>query len=60
MAFVSSRDEKMRSADINFQEEFAPKSSFGDVYAASIGLTFDEELSISSKLKPWGITRILE
>lgn len=54
MAFVSSRDEKMRSADINFQEEFAPKSSFGDVYAASIGLTFDEELSISSKLNREG------
>lgn len=54
MAFVSSRDEKMRSADINFQEEFAPKSSFGDVYDAAIGQTFDEELSISSKLNREG------
>jgi len=54
MAFVSSRDEKMRSSDINFQEEFAPKSSFGDVYATSIGQTFDEELSISSKLNREG------
>jgi len=54
MAFVSSRDEKMRSADINFQEEFSSKSSFDDVIAASIGQTFDEELSISSKLNREG------
>jgi hypothetical protein len=50
MPFVSARDERVRSTDLNFQEEFKPKSTAGEVYEASIGLTIDEDLSISSKL----------
>ena len=50
MPFVSARDEKIRSTDLNFQEEFAPKSSFGDTFGAALGLAIDEDLSISSEL----------
>jgi len=50
MPFVSARDERVRSSDLSFQEEFKPKSTAGDVYGASVMMTIDEDLSISSKL----------
>jgi hypothetical protein len=54
MPFVSRRDDRARSQDLNFQEEYVPRADFGDVFAASVGQTIDEELSISSALNREG------
>ena len=54
MPFVSARDELVRSTELNFQEEFKPKSTAGEVYAAGVGLAIDEDLSISSTLNREG------
>lgn len=52
MPFVSHKDRKQDRPI--FQEEYTPEADFGEVFAAGVGITFDEELSISSALNREG------
>lgn len=52
MPFVSHKDQRQNRPV--FQEEYSPRASFGETFAAGVGLAIDEELSISSALNREG------
>lgn len=54
MPFISSKDQRQATSQVDFQTEYTPESEFGEVFAASVGQVFDEELSISSALNKEG------
>lgn len=54
MPFVSMKDQRQSDSLVKFQEEYTPESDFGEVFAASVGQVFDEELSISNTLNREG------
>ena len=55
MPFVSQKDQRQRSQTAKYQTEASvARSKFGEVFGASVGQVFDEELSISNALNREG------